>query len=231
MDLEAGTLEAFYASPIQHPVLLWLATGIAIAFCLSKRGLSRSLRRYCVVLAILSFADAWLTSSRVFGLGTLQGWLASGVPLFFVLAGDYRYLFFVLAATAGGEIEPRVKSFLVAAGLTAVVPILSQVALLLLPDSVASARMLFLIYEVGFIVLTLSLMRWHPKIRCIPWIRSVSRFVVLYYSLWAGADLLILTTGLDLGYGLRVVPNLLYYGGLIATFAWFAPGEPAPPAK
>ena len=55
--------------------------------------------------------------------------------------------------------------------------------------------------------------------------------MVLYYSLWASADLLILTTGLDLGYGLRVVPNLLYYGGLIATLAWLAPGEPAPPAR
>lgn len=231
MDPEAGTLEAFYASPIQHPGLLWLAAGIAIAFCLSKRGLSRSLRRYCVTLAILSFADAWLTSSPVFGLGTLQGWLASGVPLFFVLAGDYRYLFFVLTATAGGEIEPRAKSLLVAAGLTFIVPILSQVALLLLPDSLASARMLFLIYEVGFVVLTLSLMRWHPQIRYIPWIGSVSRFVVLYYSLWASADLLILTTGWDLGYGLRVLPNLLYYGGLIATFAWFAPREPVPQAR
>lgn len=231
MDPEAGTLEAFYASPIQHPGLLWLAAGIALAFCLSKRGLSRSLRRYCVTLAILSFADAWLTSSPVFGLGTLQGWLASGVPLFFVLAGDYRYLFFVLTATAGGEIEPRAKSLLVAAGLTFIVPILSQVALLLLPDSLASARMLFLIYEVGFVVLTLSLMRWHPQIRTIPWTGSVSRFVVLYYSLWASADLLILTTGLDLGYGLRVLPNLLYYGGLIATFAWFAPREPAPQAR
>ncbi len=74
-------------------------------------------------------------------------------------------------------------------------------------------------------------MRWHPKIRTIPRNGSVSRFVVLYYSLWASADLLILTTGLDLGYGLRVIPNLLYYGGLIATFAWFAPGKPRPQAR
>ncbi len=231
MDPDAGTLEAFYASPIQHPGLLWLAAGIAIAFCLSKRGLSQSLRRYCVALAILSFADAWLTSSPVFGLGTLQGWLASGVPLFFVLAGDYRYLFFVLTATARGEIEPWAKNLIVAAGLTFIVPILSQVALLLLPDSLTSARMLFLIYEVGFVVLSLSLMRWHPQVRYIPWIGSVSRFVVLYYSLWASADLIILTSGLDLGYGLRVLPNLLYYGGLIATLAWFAPREPAPQAR
>ena len=45
----------------------------------------------------------------------------------------------------------------------------------------------------------------------------MSRFVLLYYGLWAAADALILATGADLGFAVRVVPNVLYYGGLIAV--------------
>jgi hypothetical protein len=41
--------------------------------------------------------------------------------------------------------------------------------------------------------------------------------------LWASADAIILATGSDLGYLLRVVPNLLYYGGLIGLIGWLAP--------
>ena len=57
---------------------------------------------------------------------------------------------------------------------------------------------------------------------CVPGAR-VCGFVLLYYGLWATADAIILFAGSDLGFGLRVVPNLLYYGGLIAAMAWFAP--------
>ena len=63
----------------------------------------------------------------------------------------------------------------------------------------------------------LALLRWHPGVRRAPWLRSVSRFVVLYYTLWASADAILLATGSDLGFALRVVPNVLYYGGLIGV--------------
>ena len=97
----------------------------------------------------------------------------------------------------------------------------------LVPGSEDSARILFLIYEVAFACLTLTILRKNANARSNPWLRSVSWFVILYYSLWASADAIILTTGSDLGYLLRVVPNLLYYGGLVAVIGWFAPREPA----
>jgi hypothetical protein len=46
---------------------------------------------------------------------------------------------------------------------------------------------------------------------------------MLYYGLWATADVIVLGIGSDLGFLLRVLPNLLYYGGLIAAIALFAP--------
>jgi hypothetical protein len=60
-------------------------------------------------------------------------------------------------------------------------------------------------------------------VRDVAWIAQVSRFVIVYYSLWATADMIILTTSSDLGFALRVVPNLLYYGGLIAVIGRSAP--------
>ena len=53
----------------------------------------------------------------------------------------------------------------------------------------------------------------------------MSRFVLLYYGLWAASDVVILATGADVGFGLRVVPNLLYYGGFFAALAWLAPHD------
>ena len=48
-------------------------------------------------------------------------------------------------------------------------------------------------------------------------------FVIGYYALWASADAIILASGADVGFLLRVVPNALYYGGLVPVIAWTAP--------
>ena len=50
--------------------------------------------------------------------------------------------------------------------------------------------------------------------------------MLLYYGLWAAADALLLATGADSGFALRVIPNLLYYGGFIAALARLAPRQP-----
>ena len=217
-----GTFEAFYASPMQHPFLLWLAAALAIGFCARRPGLASSLRRYCLGLGVLSLLDAWLSSSHIIGIGGLSGWLASVVPLFFVLAGDFRYLLLAVSASSEGTIQVSGAKVALALGLTAIVPISSQLILLLVPDSLDETRVMFFIYEVEFVALTLCLLRFHENLRRVAWVRRVSRFVIVYYSLWAGADLLILTTGADLGYLLRVVPNLLYYGGLIGVMGYIA---------
>ena len=219
---EAGPFESFYAGPLQHPGLLWIAAGLAIALCLFRRGLHPSMRRYCVLLGLLSLLDAWLTANHVYGLGALPPALAGGVPLFFVLAGDFRYLLVITAGTPDGRLEPTRRSLLSAAALTVLVPVLTQIVLTVLPEPMRGARVMFLIYELSFVGLTLALLRWHPSARS-GWIRSVSWLVVLYYGLWAAADAIILRTGSDLGHLLRVLPNVLYYGGLIAALGLSAP--------
>ena len=218
-----GPFEAFYASPVQHPFLLWAAALLGCFVCLTRPGVDPRVKRYGLLLTALSLSDAWLTSNPVYGIGQWTGWAASIVPLFFVLAGDFRFLLLLGAATPRGGFEPSAGRIASALGLTVIVPIVSQLGVSLLPEAWAGPRVLFLIYELAFLLLTLVLMRWHPSFGRSPWLKTVSRFVLVYYGLWASADVILLATGSDLGFLLRVVPNLLYYGGLIGAIGWAAP--------
>jgi hypothetical protein len=222
VDADVTPFEAFYASSVQHPILLWVAAGLGLAVCATRSGLDPSVRRYCVLLTALAASDAWLTSTHVFGFGKLTGGLASAVPLFFILAGDFRFLLLLGVADSRGTLRPSARRILAAAGLTCIVPLFSQAVVAMLPETLAGSRVLFLVYEVAFMLLTAGLMRWHPGARSAPWLAPVCRFVVLYYGLWALADAILLLTGSDFGFLLRVVPNLLYYGGLIGVIGWAA---------
>lgn len=228
MTAEPGAFEAFYASPVQHPLLLWIAAAVAVGAVLARPGLHPSLRVYGLGLGALSALDAWLTSHPVPGLGELPDAVGPGLALVFVLLGDLRYLLVVTSGTPDGALVLRPRGVAAAAGLTAIVPLLSQLVLAALPDAHAGPRILYLVYELLFFALALLLAARHPGARRAPWIRALSRFVVLYYGLWAAADVLILA-GLDAGFALRVVPNLLYYGGFVAALAWLAPRASATP--
>lgn len=217
-----GIFEAFYLSPTQHPIMLWIAALTAIAFVAKLQGVDPSVRRYCGVLALLSILDAWMSSAHIYGIGSLSGMAASLVPLFFVLAGDFRYLLLAASGTSDRKIEITGHTLAVALGLTLIVPIFTQIVLALLPDPYNSPRVMFLIYEVSFVALTLALIRKMENVRNVGWVRGVSRYVIIYYSLWAFADAVILGLGLDVGYAIRVVPNILYYGGLIAVIGHLA---------
>ena len=211
-----GPLEAFYMSPAQHPWLLWMAGAAGFAFALTRRGLTPVLQRYLIGLGVLTLLDAWLTSNVIPGVGRLPGWAASIVPLFFVLAGDLRYLLVVQCGAAGGRLTFTPNGIAAALGLMLVVPITSQLIVAALAGPDPSSRVVYLVYELSFFALTWVLMALHPGAGPGRWPRAVSRFVLLYYGAWAVADMIILATGADIGFALRVIPNVLYYGGLIA---------------
>lgn len=214
-----GPWETFYHGPYQHPLLLWACAGAAGAYALTRRDLAPSLRRYCRALLGLSLLDAWLTADTVQGLGPLPAALAGAVPLFFVLAGDFRYWLLLACARPGGSVALEARPALAAAAVTLVVPLFSRAAMAALGEPPGGARVLFLVYELAFAALVLAQLRWNPA-RAPGWTRPVSRCVLLYYALWAGADALLLASGWDAGFALRVVPNALYYGGLIAVIGW-----------
>lgn len=222
MTGEAGVFEAFYNGAWHHPWLLWAAALAGVAVAMSRSRLHPSLRRYALALGVLSVLDAWLTSSHVYGIGAKPAPWDSVVPLFFVLAGDFRYLLVVVAGTASGRLDASARDVAAALGLTLIVPVASQLVLFALPEAWSGSRVLFLVYELMFFALAGALARFHPNVRRAAWLRPLTRYVQLYYGLWATADIVILATGADLGFALRVVPNVLYYGGLIGAIAWFA---------
>ena len=222
-----GTFEAFYASPVQHPGLLWAAGLAGTAWALTRPGLGTTVRRYLAALGGLTLLDAWLTTHVIPGLGPLPEHLAGIVPLFFVLAGDLRYLLVVECAAPGGTLSFTRRGVVRALAWMLVVPLASQVLVPLLAGPDAPARVLYLVYELAFFALVLALMRWHPGSAEASWARGVGRFVLLYYGLWALADAIILGLGADAGFALRVVPNVFYYGGLIAVIGQAAQRDAA----
>ncbi len=213
----------FYDSILQHPLLLWAAAIFGLLLALSRPGLSATVRRYCMALAAIALLDAWLTTNDVPGIGPLTGAAASLVPLAFVLIGDFRYFLFIESAKPDGTIAVTAGAWIRASAWTLVVPLGSQLVVFGLGSN--EPRVLFFVYEMLFVLLAIGMGRVYLPRRsgALLWTRRVTKFVIAYYILWAVADALILTTGADVAFLLRMLPNVLYYGGLVPAIAWAAP--------
>ncbi|MGB5348968.1 MAG: hypothetical protein WBN10_05170 [Polyangiales bacterium] len=220
----------FYDSFIQHPLLLWAAAILGLLLALSGPALSVTVRRYCIALASISLLDAWLTTDDVPGIGPLTGAAASFVPLAFVLIGDFRFFLFIESAKPDGTLAASAGAWMRASAWTLVVPMASQLGVLALGSH--EPRLRFFVYETLFVLLSIGLAQLYlpRRSRALLWTRRVTRFVIVYYALWAAADAIILTTGADAGFLLRLLPNVLYYGGLVPAIAWAAPVADKPGA-
>jgi len=206
--------EALYQSPIQHPMMLWLSnllgTGLALLFIRSLAPeKKRPIRNFILLWAMISALDAWLTANHVVGLGALPAPLASIIPFLFVWAGDYR----IFLAMDSRKFHWRG----VAASL--LVPILAGAMTL-----GQVPRILFLTYELLFLIWILIYGKLTRLDRVAP-ARRIRNLALTFYSFWVIADLLILILPVpanDLGFAIRVIPNLIYYGafGLICARVW-----------
>jgi len=236
--------ESFYNSFYQQPLTLWIATliGASVLYTIPS-GLKKSpeLRFFSLIWIFISLLDAGLTATPVPGVGRLSWPWDQLVPLTFVLLGDYRYFLWSSGLNQSSWILSRQK-YIGALKWTLIVPIASKIAVALLPQELAnispnSSRFLFFFYEVFFLCLIpihartlMSHGRLSPT--SMTWFRRVKNFAVLYYSLWAFADLWILALEYlnpaevqlrDFGFLMRVVPNVLYYGFLIPMISLLKP--------
>jgi hypothetical protein len=173
------------------------------------------------------FVRAW---SLVFALASIVDPIATGlfaIPFVpFVLLGDFRVFALALVvmqpgrARAGALLEALAWMLLVTGVAYATFHAVNAI------HGPVPGQVLWLVYEVAFAVLAVFWM-----VLIVPsrvgvergavrrYLRSVFAFVLLYYVLWATADVLILT-GRDAGWGLRVVPNVLYYGAFVPAAYW-----------
>ena len=171
------------------------------------------------------FVCAWAT---FFALETSAGPVAIlrlGVPMLpFVLLGDFRVFLLVLGVAEPDR--PVAATIARAAGWTMVVPIVawSTYRVALAKAGPLDEQVLWLVYEVAFV----ALMLWwrHRRLPdrrpiALRYLRAVVAYVAVYYALWGIADVLILG-GLDAGWGLRVLPNQLYYSFWVpVAWTWF----------
>jgi hypothetical protein len=222
--------EAFYASALQQPVLLWCAAAIGLAVVATRRSLAPTTRVFCVAWSVVPFLDAWLTAERVLGLPPMSPGLATAVATAFVIVGDLRAFLFFEGATADGEILLDGRKIARAIAWSFIVPVTTALATATLPEAPWKGRATFLVYEASFEALVTA--RYVLGRRATnPWTRGVVRYVLAYYGLWVAADVVLLATGADAGFLLRVLPNVLYYGGLLAVVSLRAPArlpEPTP---
>lgn len=152
--------------------------------------------------------------------------LLSSSPLFtplsivFVILGDTR---FFLVQERFARPEASLSRVLIVAGLTSLVVPVSSALLREAVPLFAEGRWLFLSYELLALglVIGLWLVRYRRAVEreTRRWLGRVTALFAGLYALWATADVLILLD-LEIGYVVRIVPNVLYYAVfLVATFA------------
>ena len=113
-------------------------------------------------------------------------------------------------------------------------PIASYVSQLVWPDTFAKSRHVFLLYETMFMVLAIAMRAWLPRRlagtaeETRRWAMRLTHFEIAQYALWALADVVILS-GADVGYALRLVPSTMYYALFLPFAFWTAPRALAEP--
>lgn len=216
--------ESVYKSQWHQPYLLWILSAAFLVYFLAaghkkfdhlEPNTQRFLKRYFIFFSVITILDAWLTATPIPGLGQLPGYASAVLPLVFVLLGDFRYFLFSTLNREPAVTNKRPTQIIKAAAWTFVVPVASTVLVRLLPMHLSqNPRVLFLTYELMFFAVAL-LWRFVVLNRNESMLRSITGFVMVYYGLWASADLIIFFTQSDFGYFVRLVPNILYYCGLL----------------
>ena len=184
---------------------------------------ARFVVRWAVAFALETILDPIATGplSRTLPDGAKQA-----VMVLFVLLGDFRVWWLVLALALGPE--RRARASLLGAVPTCAVPIFAYLCLVRLrvlwPE--LPGQGLWLLHETSFLALALAvrgplLRRLAPGAGAAErrLARALLAYAAVYYALWAGADLLILA-GVDAGWALRIVPNQLYYAFTV-PFVYF----------
>lgn len=227
--VRSAMFQSVYESVFHNP-LLFFAAGVftLLAYAVRQPFLSAWLVLFWVEL----MADAYLTG----GLTPVPARNLGYVTFPFVILGDLR--FFLLAERYGAAPDPAARTpvgaWLRTLALSFLVPVTSHLCTLRWPRFFAVGRHLFLVYEALLLCLVVAykLLAMAPRARRASpehaathaWLARLAYFVLLHYSLWIVADVLLLS-GVSAGYGLRVVPNVLYYACFL-PYAYFTAPRP-----
>jgi hypothetical protein len=214
---------AFYESDLQGLYALLLVPSLWLAWRLARGrpaapGVHPPAAAFVDAFA-LTFAVQTLLDPLATGplARTLGGHAPRALGLAFVLLGDFR-VFLLVAHLAGARcaLGPALRE---AALLTPVVPLAAlgaEKALSALAGPLPG-QALWLLHETAFLGMVAFLRRRviarrgasaPPALQA--YLRAVTAYVAVYYGLWALSDALLLA-GAEWAWGLRVLPNQLYY--------------------
>ena len=213
-----------YDSGWHHPGLAFVVCAAAAVVVL--RRLPRGPLQTALLLFTASTAlDAWLTGALT--PIPAGGLLAQNISIAFVILGDLR-LFVLLERY---RCDTRwVPAILRAVALSFVVPVAQAIVIHNAPSAFTDQRRIYLVYELFFVVLAagLLLLRYparSAKSPALAWYSTrLVAFFLVQYALWVVSDVLLLS-GVETAYALRLIPNALYYGLFLAFAAWRAPAE------
>lgn len=213
-------LEAVYMSPWHHPAVAWFCAPLAIACALA----TRRPRMWLVVLVVLQVEialDAWFTGGWP-PIAAASPWSERAAVVFVVL-GDWRFFYLVER-----QWRTRRPAAVVSLLWSLIIPILSYATRLSWPGLMGDSRHLFLFYEAAFLPLAyFTGVRARGRLRGGPvekWVRRLVAFELVQYAGWAIADIIILR-GHDWGFGVRLIPNVLYYAAFAPFAVFTAPRE------
>jgi hypothetical protein len=212
-----------YESPWHNPALIIVVNAALLVLALRSRS---ALRAFLLVFAAEILLDATLTNDY----SPVPKSVLQSITIAFVIVGDARVLLLLERIRSAPTRERWTPRWAIAPMLTAlafafVVPVSQAVLLKSAPSLFAKSRAIFLAYEcLAFVgILAYYALRLRPALReaepaFARWARSIVAFVAVQYALWASADVVILQ-GIDAGFALRLVPNLLYYAAFL-PFVW-----------
>jgi hypothetical protein len=221
---------AFYESDLQGLYALLLAPAVWLAWRLARGRPAAGgahppaagfVDAFGLAFAVETMLDPLATGPLARSLG---GAAPTALGLAFVLLGDFR-VFLLVSYLAGARcaLGPALRE---AALLTPVVPLAAfgaerAIAALAGP---LPGQALWLLHETAFLGMVAFLRRRvvvargagaPPALQA--YLGAVTAYVAAYYGLWALSDALLLA-GCEWAWGLRALPNQLYYG-LFVPFA------------
>jgi hypothetical protein len=221
--------ESLYWSWWNHPLACWISAALLLPLILRRLSF---LHAYMVLGLALTCADALVTGMWS-KLGGESSWLYTPLSFVFVVAGDWRVHWLVQREVSRTQDAPW--GGLAASRLAFVIAILPSLAVELgkfpFPDALAQSRVMYLFYELWALAILTTIQgiyiaKWlegRPA-PYIMWIRGVVGFAQAHYLLWALSDMIILS-GYDMGYALRIVPNVMYYALYLPAVWLLAPVE------
>lgn len=212
-------MKALYDSPWHHPFVAY-AVGLIFVFAIARQ--LPFLYGYLTVFLVAILADATVTGAWSPVPLNTQAYTVFSVV--FIILGDLRY--FVLCERVSRPEDSLLQTLLFSVPMSFLVPVTTFIMTKTIP-AMQDDRVLYIVYEsaMGFIVLGLDRYRFGArKIRddMRRWLHEASLLFATLYFGWAACDVLILS-GVELGHGLRLLPNVLYYGAFLPFVLWRAP--------